>query len=82
MVFLQTPLITDTRMNSPKLLKSNHIEGLLMNTVAGFEPVQIHGGIIIDTKIGSHYDKRHVPVIHQKTQPKRLGMIPYPGKQY
>lgn len=82
MVFLQTPLVTDTRIHSPKLLKTEALNGLLQNTIAGYQPVQIFGGILTDTKIGSHFGKSHVPVIRSKTHAKQLGMVPYPGKHY
>ena len=72
----------DTRIGSPKIVRQGNLEGLLQNTIAGYEPVQIYGGILTDTKIGSHFGKTHIPVIHSKTQPKHMGQIPYPGKQY
>ena len=79
MVFLKTPLVTDTRGGGPHVIRQQNIEGLVQNTTGSAMNVVI-GGVLTETSERS--PKSKIPVIHSKTQPKREGMVPYAGQKY
>ena len=80
-MFLNMPLITDTRVNSLGVIPMKHMEGLLDNTMGSSGERVLTNGIVTDTTRGIK-SSSHIPVIRTKTNPKRMGQIPYAGKQY
>lgn len=80
MVFLSTPLISDTTVGVMKAVHQKHLEGLIENTT-GTATQLIHSGVLTETARGMP-SKSHVPVIHSKTHAKTMGQIPYAGKMY
>lgn len=80
-LFLNTQLITDTRVNSLGVIPMKHMEGLIDNTTGSASNI-IMGGVITDTTRGVKPSSIHVPPIRVKTKAKRLGQVPYAGKMY
>ena len=80
MVFLNTPLIHDTRSGGPHTIHQKHLEGLVENTI-GDAGAKVYGGVLTQTARGMP-SKSHIPVIHSKTNPKKEGMTPYAGPKY
>ena len=79
MVFLNTPLISNTTSGGPHIIRQKHLEGLIENTTGSFIN-KVIGGILTETVRGN--PKAHIPVIHTKTHPKTMGQVPYAGPKY
>jgi hypothetical protein len=77
--------IQDTMVGKQKSASSAHLDSLVANTIGepGGRPVM--DGVLTNTKQGVKMST--VPEIHKvsdtgKTQPKRMGQVPFAGKRY
>ena len=80
MVFLQHPLLHDTRQGGPHVIHQAHLMGLVENTI-GDAGAKVYGGVLTETARGMP-SKSHIPVIHSKTHSERMGQVPYAGPKY
>jgi len=79
MVFLNTPLVSDTTAGGRHVINVKHMEGLVENTTGSFMP-EVIGGVLTETVTGT--PKSHIPIIHSKTQAATMGQVPYAGRKY
>ena len=80
MVFLNTPLISNTIQGSRPVIHQAHLQGLIENTIGTVGP-RVYGGVLTETARGMP-SKSKIPVIHSKTQAERMGQVPYAGPNY
>jgi hypothetical protein len=79
MVFLNTPLVSDTTSGGPRVIPQKHLQGLVENTTGKFM-AEVIGGILTQTVRGN--PKSHIPIIRSKTQAATMGQVPYAGPKY
>lgn len=77
--------VQDTTSGKHKSASDAHLGHLIANTVGEPRGKPVMDGVLTDTKQG--VKDKDVPEIHKvagkgKTQPKRMGQVPFAGKQY
>ena len=77
--------VQDTTVGKQKSVSNAHLGNLIANTVGEPGGRPIMDGVLTDTKQGAKMT--NVPELHKisnrgKTQPKRMGQVPYAGKKY
>ena len=83
---MREPIIHDTMRNAPMDVKEKHLAGLVAKTTGVPMGSPTMAGVLESTVPAS---RRDVPEIHKvpkadvgKTQPKRMGQVPFAGKKY
>lgn len=79
-------ILRDTMQNVPRDIKEKHLDRLISQTTGVPREKPLMEGVI-DSTIPKHM--KDVPELHKvashdvgKTQPKRMGQVPYAGKKY
>jgi len=79
-------ILKDTMMNAPRDIKEKHLDRLITNTT-GMPSMKPSMEGVIDSTVPKHM--KDVPELHKisahevgKTKAKRMGQVPYAGKQY
>jgi hypothetical protein len=77
--------VTDTMAGVRKSASDAHLGNLVANTVGEPSGRPVMDGVLTDTTMG--HSSKDVPEIHKvsgkgKTQPQRMGQVPYSGKKY
>jgi hypothetical protein len=79
-------ILKDTMMNAPRDIKEKHLDRLITQTTGLPREKPIMEGVI-DSTVPKHM--KAVPEYHKiathevgKTKAKRMGQVPYAGKQY
>jgi len=82
---MREPILQDTMMNAPKDIKEKHLAGLVSKTTGVPMGSPVMAGVLEKTTPS----RRDVPEIHKvpkaevgKTQPKRMGQVPFAGRKY